>query len=417
MKWVLAALFSLWLAAGYSPAQTKPAARPAPQIEAQIMRLLDQKVAKLDFRNVPVGDVLDFLHEASGLNIQAEWNELSAAGIEKTHPISLELKTVSARAALEAICRLTGAQVRIGWDVRDGAVVISTREKLVSKMVVRVRDAFEMDPGADRAERFQKTLATIQETVEPELWNTVGGTSQITERNGKFYIIAPPLAHRQIDRLEGLVKRGMTPQDWARLLGARQKLRNKKFTLNFDGKTFREIVPMISAVAEVPILIDQRAMEVAGAKIDGKVALKVTDVSGVKVLELLFDQISDDTTKVSLDAIADGEVLIITAGDSDMQRNLAAFDITPQFARKAGVRPGDAPAEQTEAIIDFIRQTIAPDTWGPGNVGIIKPAGLRRLICAQTPGNLVAVAELMGAAPGLLPKPSRPAPARTALVP
>ena len=75
-------------------------------------------------------EVIKFVGNASGLKIEVKWSALAAAGIGKNTTVTVSLKNVSVAALIRAILRDVGGPVRLGFVVRDGVVVISTKDDL-----------------------------------------------------------------------------------------------------------------------------------------------------------------------------------------------------------------------------------------------------------------------------------------------
>ncbi|MEP0843308.1 MAG: hypothetical protein HRF43_11450, partial [Phycisphaerae bacterium] len=107
-----------------------------------------QKLAKVipavDFpEGTGFAEVVDFLRIQAQVSIDVNWPALALAGVERTTDTGgLQLRDVKIEIALqrllENVTAAAGGTTRIGYDIVDGVVVISTQDDLNSKTVLRV---------------------------------------------------------------------------------------------------------------------------------------------------------------------------------------------------------------------------------------------------------------------------------------
>jgi len=53
---------------------------------------IDRPLPEVSFSSVGLSDVLDFLKDASGISINANWNALNEAGVDRNEPVSLRVR-------------------------------------------------------------------------------------------------------------------------------------------------------------------------------------------------------------------------------------------------------------------------------------------------------------------------------------
>lgn len=207
---------------------------------------LDAAVPSLSIDNQPFERVVQYLARNQNVNIFVNWRALTDAGIDRTQPISVDLRDVPLRKALTTIlAEVGGGTVELGYTIDDGVITISTKDELNSTryQVVRVYDVRDMlvqpdtttqppsfnlqevtrsgsttggstggttggtgggglfDTGGgtgggtgtnqprSRAEVVTEILDTIRAVVAPESWRETGGTiGSIRELNGQLIV-------------------------------------------------------------------------------------------------------------------------------------------------------------------------------------------------------------------------------------
>jgi len=106
---------------------------------------LRQKLPKLDFPNVPLELVVQFLREVSGVSIYVNWRALQVASVDKTTEVNVHLVDVSFEKALRVILDdVSGSQVgsptQVDFVIDEGVIRITTREALSHRTYTRVYD-------------------------------------------------------------------------------------------------------------------------------------------------------------------------------------------------------------------------------------------------------------------------------------
>lgn len=130
-----------------SAAEADPVSRPATPASApgvdplagwrsdkELAHALGGIVHKLEFDDIQLGDIVQFTRDISGLTIAVDWGYLSGTPkIGRTDPVTIKLTKVTVAVALREIL----AKVKLDYIVLDGAVVVSTRERLASLVKAR----------------------------------------------------------------------------------------------------------------------------------------------------------------------------------------------------------------------------------------------------------------------------------------
>src|SRR5205823_3839857 len=122
--------------------------------DAAAQAILDRKVPEIRFNAVALGDVVDLLRDISGANIYVNWKTLAAAGIEKTAPVNARMRDVKFSTALSAILKdAAGDAVKLGYQIDEGVIVITTLEEIEKNTVVDVYDVRDLLTSKDEKAR------------------------------------------------------------------------------------------------------------------------------------------------------------------------------------------------------------------------------------------------------------------------
>jgi hypothetical protein len=153
-----------------SPAATQPA-------EATLEKILPE--TNLD--GVPLTAVIDYLRDTTGANIFVNWHALAAAGVDQSTPIELSLHNVKFSKALSVILAIAGGQTKLGFEVDDNVITITTAEDIALKgRVVVIYNVADLVPDRLSPQERDKLLNAITtlivDTIQPDSWTMKGGT-------------------------------------------------------------------------------------------------------------------------------------------------------------------------------------------------------------------------------------------------
>lgn len=200
---------------------------------------LDVRIPQLRLEAVALSDALDFLREVGRLNLRVDWTVLEQAGVDRSTPVTLFLRNVTVRRALDAVLREAGAGTVLAWEVVDGIIEVTTQEEADKRLVTEVYDVrdllftpldagepppveFNLEPvqrggggggggqglfggsaagqGQQQAltpeQRGQQLVELITSTIRPEVWDINGGTASIRFFNGMLIVSAPRSVHQ-----------------------------------------------------------------------------------------------------------------------------------------------------------------------------------------------------------------------------
>jgi general secretion pathway protein D len=140
--------------------------------DQQVQALLARRLPSVQFKDTPLSDAIDFLRDLTGANILVNWNALQAAGIDKqTVTINASLHDVPFSKVLTIVLDQAGPG-KLGYNIEDGVITISTMDELNKKVVTRVYDISDLLVNPN----FDSTIDT-QSALQNALGGGLGGST------------------------------------------------------------------------------------------------------------------------------------------------------------------------------------------------------------------------------------------------
>ena len=121
------------VAAGLGLADHATAKQDAPLASA-----MSQPLPAVTFDDTPLEDAIEFIRNTSGAAIYVDWAALELAGVERTTPVSVQLRGVSASKLLQLTLQTASPFEELTFYAADGVVQVTTQEKADADMVTRV---------------------------------------------------------------------------------------------------------------------------------------------------------------------------------------------------------------------------------------------------------------------------------------
>jgi hypothetical protein len=178
-------------------ATSQPASRPAAVAASTVAvekALQQTTITKLDCDNLALTGTLDILRNIGKISIFVNWVALKAAGVEQTTPVTVHLANVPLAKALDMVLSEVGGE-KLGFEVQEGVVTISTLEQLDATTVTRTHDVRAVPA------KGAQLIAVITKSIAPQLWQSAGGRYAISEMNGQLVVTASNRVHIQIATL------------------------------------------------------------------------------------------------------------------------------------------------------------------------------------------------------------------------
>lgn len=212
--------------------------RPVPRTHAApTVRVLDQQVPDVRFRDTALEQVVEWLADLTQLNISVRWNILKDAGVNRDAPISVEARNLRLAQVLWLIMNEAGGvDAKLAYRVSGNLLVLSTADDLNKETITKVYDVADLlinlphasrqsnmditqglgrssggsgifvvasqdtdasNPPEEQTEQMQALIELIQETVEPNTWRVNGGTGSIAIF-GRLLVVRNTIAVHQI---------------------------------------------------------------------------------------------------------------------------------------------------------------------------------------------------------------------------
>jgi hypothetical protein len=115
------------------------------------------------------------LREKYNVNVVIDYRALAEKAIDPESPVSVKLKDVAIRSALELAIRPLG----LNWTIYCQALVISTPAGIQSMQFTKVYDITDLTTAADGQGNISSEPAAlvdlITSSIAPDTWNVMGG--------------------------------------------------------------------------------------------------------------------------------------------------------------------------------------------------------------------------------------------------
>ncbi len=371
-------------------------AGPADPVRAAL-----QKTPQLDITDTPLTDLVALLTKQHGIPIQIEAKALEDAGVATDTRVTISIQGVTLGSALRHVLGQQG----LTWAVSNGVLVITSAEEAEQSYVdTRVYPVASLVAPSDRrpdaSDNAEALVRLIVGEVAPDSWDEVGGPGSIVYRDGALAISQTEDVHQQLAGLLAALNQaraehaprvialpGASPAAQHALQAIDEALAQPT-EFEFTDIPLADVALKISRDRQIPVLLDVKALEDAGAAVDTPMTASLNGLPLRTALEFLLKQ--NDLTWTIRD-----EALVITTQEEAEQSGLQlqVFSI----ADLLHTATPSAEGRSADQLIDAVVNTVAPDSWDEvGGPGSLSPEfGTRTLVCSQTPQTLAKVAALL----------------------
>lgn len=154
---VFAVMSSLGVAAGVA-AQAPPTEVAPGDPDTELIRRLNETIVEADYDRIDFSKIIDDLRERYQLNIHVNWSSVSSAGVERDARVEVKLSKVPLSTLMDFILvAVGGPKADLGYEVHRGVILISTRDDLSRKTVVRAYDLTDLMRSGYSMRRFANT--------------------------------------------------------------------------------------------------------------------------------------------------------------------------------------------------------------------------------------------------------------------
>jgi len=160
----------------------------------------------VNFDKVGLSDALEFLRDVSGANIAIQWKALEAAGVDRAAPVTMRARNPKFSTALKAILSDAGGDaVKLGFEIEDGVIVITTAEELSKNTTVEVYDIRDLVMSKDEKaneEHANELMKMFEKMIDPNSWTANGGSAgAIKHLKGQLIVTQTKENHRKVVQL------------------------------------------------------------------------------------------------------------------------------------------------------------------------------------------------------------------------
>ena len=172
-------------------AQVKKHSAPAVKMPRPVLKPLrpGENVARIEaalngptevnFVDAPLQEVIDSLKELHEIEIQIDSKALEDVGIGIDSPVTVNLKGITLRSALN----LTLRKLSLTWLIKDEVLLITTPEEADLQLTTKVYDVADLVVCRDEhdvvSDDYDSLSDIITSTMKPTSWDGVGGPGSI----------------------------------------------------------------------------------------------------------------------------------------------------------------------------------------------------------------------------------------------
>src|SRR5688572_29568783 len=116
------------------PALALAQPKAPPKEDDAVKAHLDRRLPELRFDGVALADVVDFMRDVTGANVFVNWQAIEKAGGKRDAPVTLRLRDVPFRTALDKIVASASTpKAKLGWTTDGGVIIVSSADAAKNK--------------------------------------------------------------------------------------------------------------------------------------------------------------------------------------------------------------------------------------------------------------------------------------------
>ena len=364
--------------------------RPASVAFAERMEQALAKPVVVDFTEAPLSEVMAHLQQYCQIPIYLDLKSLEDVGIGSDVPVTITVKDVTLRSALELIL----GELELTYAIRYESLNITTSEQAESVLLTRVYPVADFAVAAPPSlivpepySRYRVLLRLLAECVAPQTWEEVGGAGSalVYEPWGVLVVTQTQQVHEELELLLTALRKtrtvsataGTAPEDATQAAipvavqegqkHIKQAL-DSNVTFEFSDAPLAEVVAFLAEDRGIPILIDKKALDDVGLSGETTVTLAVREMTLRSALRLVLRELD-------LAFTVRHEVLLVTTPEEvDDALEIRVYSVADFLS---GTSPATNPLEadtQIRSWQDVVERTISPDSWDHvGGAGSLAP--------------------------------------------
>ncbi|MGY8767272.1 MAG: hypothetical protein ACKVH8_02415 [Pirellulales bacterium] len=328
---------------------------------------------------------MQFVSDKHGLEVRMNNRALDEVGLSSDTPITLNLKGVSLRSAL----RLILAELDLTYHIDHGALVITTLEESETRIFAKF---YKLEPLLKNREvSLAELSAHIRSLIDPESWAEVGGYATLVPRGRGIAVQQTSQNHREVVQFlttyGQLLKPHQSPVvDIIPVRNPRMQatLDQKLDTVEFFDTPLLEALEFLQQVLDIPIQLDQRALDDIGLSADEPVSIKLAKGHTARYV---MNTILKPHDLIVLEH--QGVLFVTTREVNETMLSLRAYSmngLTTTVNEESG-----------RSLVDLVSTSVHADSWdelgGPGQIA--EDRATNSLFVLQTQETHAAIAGLL----------------------
>jgi hypothetical protein len=266
---------------------------------------------------------------------------------------------------MEEAIRAVLAPLDLAWIIHDDVLFITNKDEGEYLQDTAVYALLQPVPN------FNLTIRQLEQKVDPESWERVGGAGSVVPWPGGALVVAQsyPL-HREIERQFGRTLRRIAHPDPQPTSppsrGSSKPLEaiEQAVHCEFLETPLEDAAKFLAEQQRIEVILDKQALEDVGLPPDVPVTLELEGVPLESALALLLRLV--DLTWV----IRDDALVITTPEKAEAALHVVSYEVGDLLAAVGG---------DIASLVRVIYSTISPETWdqvgGPGSLAPIPAAG------------------------------------------
>jgi hypothetical protein len=323
------------------PSKDKPAASPVGRTvgtsEENILRAL-QSPTNVDWVELPLEECLHFLQTQKNIPIWINRTRIADEGVQLDTPVTLRLPDAS----LQSVLSLLLGPSQLATVIRDGVLVVTTGVSAEESLETRIHPVKRRLEGKDH----QSLVDVVTATVDPDMWEDVGGPGTIRAIRGGLVIRQTERVHDEVAALlrdlESVVlspkEAGVIEPRKRTMSAAETRIRRKltePVTVDWVDLPLEECILYLQNETKINVWIDRTTIQDEGIQMDTPITLRLVNHRLSHVLRLLL-------SPNELEWIIEDEVLKITSGVSAGEKlSTVVYDVRDLLALMP--EPADRP--------------------------------------------------------------------------
>lgn len=351
-----------------------------------------KKVTSLEFVDMPLNEVITYMQEDLGINIQLDTVALDEVSIADDSPATIQLSGTSLRSAMRIMLR----DLELTYIIRDEVLLITTPEVAENNLELKAYQVGDLIlPGSIDSNKKTTAIQTsflysdseplidlIPIAVQQESWDEVGGRGSIKSYNKDVLMINQTrVVHEEVEFLlkalrnipvlskqqPGKVYPAQTITGQYKQVQKIKKALAKKTSLEFIDMPLHEVVTYMKTDLGINIKLDEVALDEVSIATDSPVTIQLSNVTLKSALRIMLRDLE-------LSYIIRDEVLLITT--PEVAENNLSIVIYP-VGDLLEIPYSDDGKQDFKSIdfsnlIDAITTSVTPESWdevgGPGSL-------------------------------------------------